>query len=223
LQPDKAGTAPAFRRQVMRLAHAEGEMVVDDWVLLTTCVARMGELHPIYRSYPGYARRDLEAAIRAGRTCLRGHRPGQAVDPPTTIEMPITPRHKLDLFHNRLSERTRHHFGGLLFRDVEIEWSGIAEYLRARAMECWPTELSGKRPSSRRPDCSTKPNAREFADNYIRREKSAGRRATQTDLEGHAKANKFKGSRDDLRRAFSQLQHEAGGEVKRGRPKKSPP
>ena len=198
-------------------------MVVDDWVLLTTCVARMGELHPIYRSYLGYARRDLEAAIRAGRTRLRGHRPGQPNGLPIAIEIQITSRHRLDLSHNRLSERPRHHFGGLLFRDVEIEWSGIAEYLRARAAECWPTELSGKRPSSRRPDCSIKPNVREFADNYIRREKSAGRRPTQKGLEGHAKANKFKGGRDDLRRAFSQLQHEAGGEVNRGRPKKSPP
>ena len=35
----------------------------NDWILLSTCVARMGELHSVYREYPGYARRDLEAAI----------------------------------------------------------------------------------------------------------------------------------------------------------------
>jgi hypothetical protein len=224
LQPDTAGHRtglPPFRLAVRPRG---GRMVADDWVLLSTCVARMGELHPKYRSHLGYARRDLKVAICAGRARLRGHRPGQADDPPTAIEMPITSRHTLDdLSHNSLSVRTRPHVSNLLFRDVEVEWNSIAEYLRARSAECWPTELSGKRPSSRRPDCSIKPNAREFADNYIRGEKSAGRRPTQKGLEGHAKANRFKGGRDDLRRAFSQLQHEAGDEVNRGRPKKSPP
>jgi hypothetical protein len=52
----------------MRFARAGGEMAdkheePEEWLLLSRCVARMGELHPVYRSYPGYARRDLEAAI----------------------------------------------------------------------------------------------------------------------------------------------------------------
>ena len=40
-----------------------------EWLLLSVAVARMGELSPIYRTFPGYACRDLEIAIRARRGC----------------------------------------------------------------------------------------------------------------------------------------------------------
>jgi hypothetical protein len=199
-------------------------MVADDWLLFSTCVARMGELHPKYRSHLGYARRDLESAIRAGRCRLRGRRPRQSDDLPTAIEMPITSRHTLDLSHNRLSERTRHHFGGLLFRDVEIEWNSIAEYLRARAAESWPIELSSRRPMSQpRARSPNRTKARELADRYIREEKNAGRRPTQKRfVEFVGAQGSFRGGRDLLRSAYNDVQLERGGIVGRGRPKKSP-
>ena len=114
----------------------------NDWILLSTCVARMGELHSVYREYPGYARRDLEAAIWAGRAVLRGRGPGQADHPPGTIETPITALHRLDTIHNVLSERRPGLLGdSVLFRDVEIEWNAIKEYLRTAAAELAATIL----------------------------------------------------------------------------------
>jgi hypothetical protein len=139
LQPDTAGTAPAFRRPLVRIAHAEGDMATEDWVPLSTCVARMRELHPVYSSHVGYARRDLEAAIRAGRAVLRGRGTegiGAIIVP---ITEPITTRHKLDLHHNALGRRTRPGPLGneTIFRDVEIDWTSAASYLRAFAIEGW--------------------------------------------------------------------------------------
>jgi hypothetical protein len=112
----------------------------NDWILLHTCIARMGELHAFYRSFRGYAERDLEAAVRAGRAALRGCRPGRADHPPETIGAPITARHRLDMVHNALGERRPgpSDHSVLLFRDVEIEWNAIKEYLQAGAAKCWP-------------------------------------------------------------------------------------
>jgi hypothetical protein len=108
----------------------------DEWILLSTAIARMSELHPAYRSHPGYARRDLENAIRADRAILRGRSTGALDDPPVVITWPVTSRQELDLFHNTLSERRPGPLGGVtLFRDAQIEWTGIARYLRAFAVE----------------------------------------------------------------------------------------
>jgi hypothetical protein len=197
-------------------------MVADDWLLLFTCVARMGELHPIYRSYPGYARRDLEAAIRAGRTRLRGQKPGQLDGLPTAIAMPITFRHRLDLSHDTLTERARHNLVGLLIRNVEIEWNSVAEYLRARAAESLPTEFSGRKqkPPSR-PRSLSENKMRELVDRYFRREKDA-ERPTQKGFLEFAQREGIKLERQRARDVFNAKQREAGRAVARGRPKKSP-
>jgi hypothetical protein len=196
-------------------------MVADDWLLLFTCVERMAELHPIYRSYPGFARRDLESAIRAGRCRLRGRRPGQSDDLPTAIAMRITFRHRLDLSHNTLTERS-HHFGSLLFRDVEIEWNSVVEYLRARAAESWPTELSSRKqkPQSR-PRSLSENKIRELVDRYFRREKDAGR-PTQKGFLEFVQREGVKLERQRARDVFNDKQREAGHAVAPGRPKKSP-
>jgi hypothetical protein len=108
----------------------------NDWIPLSMAVARMGELHPIYRRYPGWARRDLDNTIRAGRALLRG-RPPDAADraPPTIISGPISGRHKLDLHHNVLTLRTRPGPLGMetITRDVHIEWTSVEGYLRKSA------------------------------------------------------------------------------------------
>jgi hypothetical protein len=113
----------------------------NDWILLSACVARMGELHRVYRFYPGYAQRDLEAVIRGGRAALRGRRPGQADHTPETIGTPITSRHRIDPIYNALSERSAGPFGdNVLFRDVETDWNKIKGDLREFAIKCWPTD-----------------------------------------------------------------------------------
>jgi hypothetical protein len=128
----------------MSLSHE----VADEWLLLSTCIARMSELHPIYASYPGYARRDLENAIRAGRALLRGQRLGPADSSRELIRAPITAKHRLDLIHNSVSERRPGPYGDtVLFRNVESNWNRVEEYLRVRATEQWPLEKRSARAS----------------------------------------------------------------------------
>jgi len=104
----------------------------DEWLLLSATVARMSELHPVYCSYPGYARRDLETAIRAERARIRGlSGEGDVV----TIGR-LTGNHRLDLIQNTLTERRPGPMGDrILFWNVEIEWTGISSYLRAFAVK----------------------------------------------------------------------------------------
>ena len=115
--------------------------MADEWLLLDTAVARMSELHPTYRRLMGLARRDLENMIQARRAKLRGRKPDAPHDPPQAISE-ISNRHRLDLFHNAVYERrpgTRP-WGGdeVLFRDVEIEWTRAARYLRTHAVPALP-------------------------------------------------------------------------------------
>jgi hypothetical protein len=115
----------------------------EEWILLSTAVARMSELAPIYGSYPGLARRDLETAIRAGRAVIRGWSTGTSANSPAVIiREPVGSRHRLDLIHDSLSERSRGPHDVTLFRQVEVEWIRIATYLRifaaARAQEQRP-------------------------------------------------------------------------------------
>jgi hypothetical protein len=96
----------------------------------------MRELHPVYRSYPGYAREDLESAIRAGRARLRGLPTVREGDVMTIG--PVTANHRLDLIQNRLIERRPRPMGWQTsFWDVEIEWTGISNYLLAFAVKRW--------------------------------------------------------------------------------------
>jgi hypothetical protein len=126
-----------------------GPQSPDEWLLLSTCIARMGELNPVYRSHLGYARRDLETAIRAGRAMLRGHRPGVADQPPEVFDEQITARHRLDVIYDTLSERKRGPSGDVVvLRQAEIEWTAIKEYLRTEANKSWPIDESRKTPYS---------------------------------------------------------------------------
>jgi hypothetical protein len=102
-----------------------------DWILLSTAVVRMAELSPIYRSYPGFARRDLEYAICADRMELRGHPIGARAGSTVAVPRPISPRYEVNLHHNTILLRRPGPSGAeLLFRDVVIEWAGTAKYLR---------------------------------------------------------------------------------------------
>ena len=143
----------------------------EEWLLLSGCVARMGELHPVYRSRPGYARRDLEAAILAGRAVLRGRKPGTTRS--EVIDWPITTSHRLDIIRNTLAERRPGPFGdNILFHDVEIAWNKIHDYLRAFAAQCWPSDdetVEPLRPNSNVPSVGPK-RARMLAKEYIERE-----------------------------------------------------
>jgi len=122
-----------------------------EWLLLSTAVARMSELHPGYRSFPGYARGDLECAIQASRVLIRGCSPGALNHPPELIAEPITNSHRLNLIHNTLSERGRGSMGyNTLFRDVEVEWTGAERYLHKFALARWPL------PSEQRPTPKTR-------------------------------------------------------------------
>jgi len=104
-----------------------------EWLLLSTAVARMSELAPVYRSYPGIARRDLETAIRAGRAVIRGRPTGTSVNSQAVIiSEHVTSAHRLDLIHDTLIERG-HPLDVTLFRQVEVEWIGIARYFRTFA------------------------------------------------------------------------------------------
>ena len=106
--------------------------VEDEWILLSTAVARMSELYADYRTYPRLARRDLKTAIRAGRMFLRGR--SAPDDPPVRIQEPISSRHRLDLICDTLLERRPGPLGGaILFWEVQVEWTRVADYLRAFA------------------------------------------------------------------------------------------
>jgi len=116
----------------------------DEWVLLSTAIAGMGELHHDYRLYPGLARRDVERAIRADRLKLRGDDWKKEKVP---ISGPITAQHDLDLVYNNLSERkpgpsplNRQ----VLFRNVEVEWISTANYLREFLLSDRPILASAK-------------------------------------------------------------------------------
>jgi hypothetical protein len=103
---------------------------MDYFILLCgsqfSCVARMGVLHQNYRTFPGWARGDLEATIYAGLAALRGRRHGVADSSVEVISEPITARYRLDLIHSTLSERMPGPLGNdVLFRDVEVEWNKI--------------------------------------------------------------------------------------------------
>jgi hypothetical protein len=115
----------------------------SEWILLSMAVARMSELHSVYRSYTGYALRDLETAIRAGRAVLRGSWIGAPDQPLVPVTEPIAA--KLDLYHNTLSRRTRPGPLGYetVFRNVQIEWIGLAQYIRANALAVWGADHSG--------------------------------------------------------------------------------
>ena len=115
--------------------------MAEEWLLLSTAVARMSELHPFYRRLIGLARRDLENVIQARRAKLRGCSPDAPDDPPEPI-YETSNRHRLDLFHNTLGERRpapRPMDYQILFRNVEIEWSGAARYLRTHAVPALST------------------------------------------------------------------------------------
>jgi hypothetical protein len=120
-----------------------------EWIPLSMAVARMSELHPVYRSHPGYARRDLESAIRAGRARLRGRRFRVPDSPPVPITESLSERYQLDLHHNAFSRRIP---GPLsretLFWEVEIEWTSIASSLRAFALELWGGQRPWQQPST---------------------------------------------------------------------------
>ena len=106
--------------------------VAAEWIRLSTAVARMSEIHLAYRTYRGLARRDLETAIRAGRIRTRGCPVGPPEPLPEEIEGPITFMHELDLIHDSLKERRPGPLGPTtLFRNVEVEWTGAASYLRS--------------------------------------------------------------------------------------------
>ena len=209
----------------MRFARAGGEMAEheepEEWLLLSGCVAR--ELHPVYRSRPGYARRDLEAAILAGRAVLRGRKPGTTRS--EVIDWPITTSHRLDIIRNTLAERRPGPFGdNILFHDVEIAWNKIHDYLRAYAAQCWPSDdetVEPLRPNSNVPSVGPK-RARTLAKVYIERESRAGRHPTISGLEKWVHDAGYRGGRDNLRAEFHRLQNAAGTPVRRGRVKKSP-
>jgi hypothetical protein len=130
--------------------------MADEWLLLCTAVARMSELHPTYRCRVGLAHRDLENMIRAHRAKLRGCSPDGPHDPPEAISE-VSDRHKLDLVHNALYLRRPGPSNGhrleetynagyeragplfpwgnkVLFRGLEVEWTGAARYLRTHAV-----------------------------------------------------------------------------------------
>lgn len=198
----------------------------DEWLYLSTCVARMSELNAGYSTYPGYARRDLETAIRAGRAILRGLRSGMEDQPPEVFNMPVTARHRLDLTHDTLSERKRGPLGYIaVLRHVEINWTRIEKYLQARANELWSTASQNSK-TVPKPHSDARPlfkkRAEEFTDDYIKKEKSAGRIPTQSGVEAAAKEARFMRGRDYLRAVFHRRQTEAGTPVRRGRIKKSP-
>lgn len=92
----------------------------------------MAELHPKYRTYVGYARRDLASAINAGRATLRASLKASRDSPPALIAVPLDSRHRLDLTRNTLCERRPGPMGDrVTHRHVEIEWTAVSEYLRA--------------------------------------------------------------------------------------------
>jgi hypothetical protein len=212
----------------MRLAHAEGDMppsfeVEDEWILLSTAVARMSELNAKYRTYLGEARRDLETAIRAGRISLRGRLAWALDDPPQRMIQPITSRHRLDLIHDTLSERRPGPVGdAILLREVQLEWTGAAKYLRAfppgngkpaRGAVVRPAgtaqvtgAMTGKRATGRRPEVLKR------VKDQMRADIQAGNR-TVAELQGLLQkelAAIYNASRDTVRKALRAIVSEFG-------------
>jgi hypothetical protein len=193
----------------------------DDWILLSTCVARMSELHPVYRSYPGHARDNLATAIRAGRISLRGRSTKALSDPPVSITFPINNNHRLDLVHNSLSVRKRGSPDGeTLFREVEVEWTAAENYLRKLPLAVRPTtseQQSASRPT--RPPSTAiekaaaqrrgrKPTEREEVKERMRADLQQGR-CSKEDLRGMLQKNLVSkygaGSRDTACKARDEL------------------
>ena len=117
----------------------------DEWILLSAAIARMSELHPAYASYPGYARRDLERTIQAGRADLRGCRLGAPDNAPSAISTPITGRRRLIPDRNTIVlRRPGNPSGETLYHSVQIEWTSFAQYIRDHA----PAWLSAVRPGA---------------------------------------------------------------------------
>jgi hypothetical protein len=107
----------------------------SEWLLLSTAVARMGEVSPIYRTFPGYACRDLEIAIRVRRVPIRGRSTLSHRIPPAIIDWPVDSSHRLDLVHDTLSQRARHD-DVTLFLSVEVKWTKeLSAYLRTIAAD----------------------------------------------------------------------------------------
>jgi hypothetical protein len=105
----------------------------NDWVLLSTAVARMGELDPLYIKHTGAARNALDRAIFAGRMSLSGRPIGERDRQP--IEGLISSEHRLDLIRDTIRKRGVRppYEDTILFLDVQIEWSGAAAYFRSQA------------------------------------------------------------------------------------------
>jgi hypothetical protein len=105
----------------------------SEWILLSTAVARMGELNPVYRTRTGAARHDLEWAIFAGRMSLSGRPFREKVR--QSIEGLTSSEHRLDLIRNTVRKRGVRppYEDTILFLEVQIEWSRAAAYLRSQA------------------------------------------------------------------------------------------
>ena len=142
----------------------------EDWILLSTAVARMAELHPAYRTYPGYARRDLEKMIRADRARLRD----SATEPPLPISGPITSRNDVDLLHNRIRERRPGPTGSNwpLFCIVQIEWNTAAVHLQQFAVLTFSIQAAITSPNSAvsKRAKGAKPTKRSAASLFINRQ-----------------------------------------------------
>jgi hypothetical protein len=116
------------------------------WLLLCAAVARMSELSPIYQKYPGYARRDLENAIRARRASIRGAPVTGRNFRPVKINWPLDSTHRLDLVHDTLSQRTRSLHDMTLYLSVEVEWTKkLNTYLRTIAADVMQPTGRGRR------------------------------------------------------------------------------
>jgi hypothetical protein len=193
---------------------------LDEWILTSACVARMSELSPSYRFYPGRARGDLENSIRAGRVLLRGRRHPDTA--PEVFDEPITARHRIDLIHDTLSKRRPGPSDSsvLLLRDVEIEWHRTKAYLQAHAAEQWPIDARDDN-AAPTPSTAGRPKRIKLIKDYVEQEQKAGRRPTQQGLEIFAHDRSYRGNREQLRSDFKRFQNAAGTPVRRGRPKKS--
>jgi hypothetical protein len=113
-----------------------------DWIPLTTAIARMVELAPVYGTLRGRARRDLSNAIDAGRMRLRGWRHG--AETPEEFAYPIDRRIRLSLDHNTLSQWVGTVTWDTVMRDVEIEWKQAAQYLRQHVLSRNEPGLHGR-------------------------------------------------------------------------------
>jgi hypothetical protein len=114
----------------------------SEWILLSTAVARMGELDPVYIKHTGAARNHLDWAIFAGRMSLTG-RPFREKDR-QPIEGLISSEHRLDLIHDTIRQRGVRppYEDTILFLEVQIEWRGAAAYLRGQARRSQHDDVS---------------------------------------------------------------------------------